>query len=143
MTAPIPSHRPAPPTANAAAKANGLPAQPAQPANQPTTTTTKRRHYFSPSEKAIILSECDTRPVSKVAPEYGVSESMIYRWREKLRHRRHIKRRAAPAQQQPRPAKSGLDAARAALVRAQTEVNSALATVERMRSALRSLYGGE
>lgn len=130
------NHRPAPPTANQAIKTTAAP--------KPTLTQRKKRQRYTTSEKALILAECEMRPVDKVSRDFNVGKSLIYRWRQKLRNtRRRVPIRQKPVAAAPRtpPAAKGLAAARASLVRAQADLSQALDQMDRITAAMAAVFG--
>jgi transposase-like protein len=136
-----------------AEKAAAAPSKtPPQPAKRQRT-----RARYSPSEKATIVSECDTRDVDVVAAEYGVHPSSIYYWRALLRgkRRRYVMqaRQSRPVLPQPQPqpqpqpkapavSARGLDSLHAQLTKLSKDTQAALALVEQMQTAFSRVFGG-
>jgi transposase-like protein len=120
---------------------------PDKPPQKPAPAKEPKRRGYTANEKAVIVAECDTKKVDAVALEYGVSSSLIYRWRALLKRKRPGRRptrvtavKLPAIGEQPRQTK-GLVSARAALKRAQTELNLALEQLDSMQEAFTNVFG--
>lgn len=119
---------------------------PDKPPQKPEPRQILKRRGYSPSEKAVIIAECDTKRVEDVAKEYGISKSLVYRWRARLKRKRTAKRpvmavKLPAIKELPAPSGRGLASAQSSINRAQAELKNAFEQLDRIQSAFNRVFG--